>query len=217
MEKKVILFQGDSITDCCRDRNNTFDLAKGYPNLVMATLNVDEPYTYTAYNRGISGDRIADLYARIRKDMINLKPDYISILVGINEVWHGYAYDNGADEKKFEMIYGLLIEELQRELPGVKIFMFEPFYLHGSATCSSDATPGRWEYYLREAPLRQATAKRVAEKYGLLFVPMQKLFEEAEATAPHEGYWLYDGVHPTEAGHELLKRQWLKAFAAIKD
>lgn len=120
MEKKVILFQGDSITDCCRDRNNTFDLAKGYPNLVMATLNVDEPYTYTAYNRGISGDRIADLYARIRKDMINLKPDYISILVGINEVWHGYAYDNGADEKKFEMIYGLLIEELQRELPGVK-------------------------------------------------------------------------------------------------
>ena len=122
MEKKVILFQGDSITDCCRDRNYAFDLAKGYPNLVMATLNMDEPYTYTAYNRGISGDRIADLYARIRKDMINLKPDYISILVGINEVWHGYAYDNGADEKKFEMIYGLLIEELQRELPGVKIF-----------------------------------------------------------------------------------------------
>ena len=217
MDKKIILFQGDSITDCERNRNNAFDLAKGYPNLVMATLNMDEPYQYSAYNRGISGDRIADVYARIRKDMINLKPDYISMLVGINEVWHGYAFDNGADEKKFEMIYGLVIEELMRELPVTKIFLFEPFYLHGSATCNTEQTPGRWEYYLRETPLRQAAVKRVAEKYGLPFVPMQALFEEVEATAPYEGYWLWDGVHPTEAGHELIKRQWLKAFAAIKD
>lgn len=217
MEKKVILFQGDSITDCGRDRNNSNDLAYGYPNLVMATLGADEPCCYTAYNRGISGNRIADLYARIRIDMINLKPDYISILAGINEVWHGYAYDNGADEKKFEMIYGLLIEELQRELPDTKIFLFEPFYLHGSATCSSEQTPGRWEYYQRETPLRQAAVKRVAEKYGLTFVPMQKMFDEAEASVNVEGYWLWDGVHPTYAGHELIKRQWLKTFASIRD
>lgn len=217
MEKKVILFQGDSITDCGRDRNNLYDLAKGYPNLVMASLNLDEPYRYTAINKGISGNRIADLYARDQMDIINLKPDYLSILIGINDVWHGYAWDNGADENKFEMIYCMLIEELQQKLPDTKIFLMEPFFLHGSATWSSDETPGRWEYYQKEAPLRQAAAKRVADKYGLLFVPMQQLFDEAEASAPYEGYWLWDGVHPTEAGHELIKRQWLKAFAQIKD
>ena len=217
MEKKVILFQGDSITDCGRDRNNLYDLAKGYPNLVMASLNLDEPYQYTAINKGISGNRIADLYARDQMDIINLKPDYLSILIGINDVWHGYAWQNGADEKKFETIYCMLIEELQEKLPDTKIFLMEPFYLHGSATWSSEQTPGRWEYYQHEAPIRAAVVKRVAEKYGLLFVPLQKLFDEAEATAPNQGYWLWDGVHPTEAGHELIKRQWLKAFAQIKD
>ena len=104
VEEKVILFQGDSITDCGRDREKANHNGRGYANMTAAHLMFEEPGRYVCYNRGISGNRIVDLYARIRKDMINLKPDYMSILIGINDVWHEYSYRNGVDAKKFEMV-----------------------------------------------------------------------------------------------------------------
>ena len=209
---KVILFQGDSITDCSRTRTDAFSLGTGYANMVTGVLTAREPYAYTCYNRGISGNRVVDLYARIRMDMINLKPDYISILVGVNDVWHERSYQNGVDAEKFEMVYNLMVEELKRDLPNVKIMILEPFVLPGSATENTEEYPDRWDYFRREVDLRRAAAKRVAEKFNLPFVPLQKMFDEAEATAPAPGYWLRDGVHPTQAGHTLIKRAWLKCY-----
>ena len=214
MEKKVILFQGDSITDCGRNREVSTSRGIGYPHLVSAHLMASEPCRYDCFNRGISGNRVVDLYARIRKDMINLKPDYISILIGINDVWHEYEQQNGVDAEKFELVYNLMIEELKRDLPGVKIMILEPFVLPGSATENTPEHPNRWEYFLGETKLRQAAAKRVAEKHGLPFVPLQYIFDKVNADAPANGYWLRDGVHPSAAGHELIKNEWLKAFAA---
>lgn len=211
MDNKIIVFQGDSITDCNRERDNADHLGYGYPAITMSHLSVEEPYCYKCYNRGISGNRVVDIYSRIKCDIINLKPDYLSILVGVNDVWHELEVQNGIAADKFEMIYGLMIEELLHALPHLKIMLLEPFVLPGSATLSDD-DPSRWQYFREEIDLRRQAVKRLSEKYNLLFVPLQDLFRAAEESAPCEAYWLIDGVHPTPAGHELIKRAWLEAF-----
>ena len=208
---KRILFQGDSITDALRSREHDFFLGNGYPTLVSARLGFEEPGKYTFLNRGVSGNRVVDLYARIKIDLINLKPDVLSILIGVNDVWHEEEIKNGVDAAKFERIYDLLLDEVQEALPGVRLIILEPFVLPGSATENTPEHPTRWEYFRDETPLRAAAAKRVAERHGATFVPLQHLFDEACKLA-EPAYWLRDGVHPTAMGHELIAREWMKAF-----
>lgn len=141
MENIIVLFQGDSITDCGRDRKNTDSHGTGYAQRVAGILRANEPYKYLTYNRGISGNRVVDLYARIKQDIINLKPDYMSILIGANDVWHEYPGKNGVSAKKYEKIYSMLIEEVQEALPGIKIMILEPFVLPGSATGNAEEFP----------------------------------------------------------------------------
>ena len=200
-----ILFQGDSITDAGRARDNNHHLGVGYPHLIRATLNVDMIGKYEFLNRGISGNRIVDLYARIKADIINLKPDIMSILIGVNDVWHEIVSQNGVDSDKFYHIYCMLIEEVKEALPNIEIIIMEPFVLKASAT------EEHWNAFHVEVTKRAAAGKRVAEKYGLPFIPLQEKFDAAEKLAP-ANYWLSDGVHPTAAGHELIKREWLKVF-----
>ena len=222
MESKLILFQGDSITDTLRCKTNDHqgygfvNMGYGYANLVAAHLGSAAPYQYRFLNRGISGNRVVDLYARIKADIINLRPDYLSILIGVNDVWHEYTAMNGVEAEKFELVYGLLIEELLTALPDLKLMLLEPFVLPGSATCSDDEHPNRWEFFRSETDLRRQAVKRLAHKYGVRFVPLQDLFDNVNADAPAPGYWLADGVHPTPAGHELIKQAWLEAFERIK-
>ena len=208
---KRILFQGDSITDALRSREHDFFFGNGYPALVAARLGFEEPGAYSFLNRGISGNRVVDLYARIKVDLINLKPDVLSILIGVNDVWHEVEIENGVDAVKFERIYDMLLTEVEEALPGIRILILEPFVLHGSATEAIEEKPQRWEYFRDETPLRAAAAKRVAEKHGTVWVPLQERFDEACRLAPAE-YWLWDGVHPTQMGHELIARAWLEAF-----
>lgn len=210
--EKLILFQGDSITDAGRNRELPHGMGVGYANMVAGELGAAEPYKYIFRNRGISGNRVVDLFARIKKDMINLQPEIMSILIGVNDVWHEFNYQNGVSAEKFEMVYGLMIEELQAALPGLKLMLLEPFVLPGSATETTEEHPGRWEFFSSELPLRAQAVKRLAEKYNLPFVPLQKLFDVANADAPAPGYWLRDGVHPTAAGHVLIKNAWLEAY-----
>jgi len=213
--EKLILFQGDSITDSGRRNEWGHNMGFGYATMVSGALGVTEPYTYRFINKGVSGNRIVDLYARIKKDMINLKPDYMSILIGVNDVWHEIGEQNGVDAEQFEMVYCLLIEELKAALPELKIMILEPFALAASVTDPADK-PERYPLFRRETELRAQAAKRVAEKYGLTFVPLQEAFDRAEANAPERGQWLWDGVHPTAAGHTLIKEAWLKAFEGMK-
>ena len=216
MEQKIILFQGDSITDAGRSRTDDQNPGCGYPNLVSGHLGSHYPYRFKFINRGISGNRVVDLYSRIKSDMINLKPDYMSILIGINDVWHEIGDHNGVDAEKFEMVYDWMIQELLRELPNLKLMLLEPFVLPGRATRSTEEFPDRWEYFRTETDLRRAAVKRLADKHGLVFVPLQERFDAANADAPSDGYWLADGVHPTPAGHELIKRAWLEAFEYLE-
>ena len=115
-KNKIILFQGDSITECGRSIENFSKMGDGYPLLVKAHLGYEYPGKYEFQNRGISGNRIVDVYARIKADITNLKPDYMSILIGVNDVWHELDRQNGVDEEKFEAIYSMLIEEIKQDL-----------------------------------------------------------------------------------------------------
>jgi len=219
---KTILFQGDSITDCGRDIsydtiwwNNASPVkdgvscGNGYARLVEAQLGFDYPNEYGFINRGISGNRVVDIYARISKDIINLKPDYMSILVGVNDVWHGLDGWNGIDADKYFMIYSLMIEEIKSALPNTKIMILEPFLLKAAATEKD------WDFFRSEVEKRAEKSRLIAEKYGLKFVPLMNKFDEAAKLAPAR-YWSADGVHPTAKGHELITREWIKAFNEIK-
>jgi len=201
-----ILFQGDSITDACRVRGNDSNMGGGYPVLIKSRLGFTEPGKYEFYNRAISGNRVIDIYARIKQDIINLKPDVMSILVGINDVWHElYESPNGIDANKYFRLYSMLIEELLEALPAVKIMILEPFVLKGSATKEN------WAYFESETKARAEKSREVAEKYNLSFVPLQKGFDDLLLQAP-ETYWTLDGVHPTEMGQAYIEQEWLKAF-----
>lgn len=203
-----ILFQGDSITDCYRIKEgDALDLrmGMGYAMLVQAELGYEEPNKYVFMNRGISGNRINDLYARIKKDIINLKPDVMSILIGVNDVWHEFGEQNGVDSEKFFKIYSMLIEEVKEALPDIKIMILEPFAL------KEKGNDAYWDEFKDEVAKRGKMAKKVAEKYNLSFIPLQNKFDEAAKLAPNS-YWLADGVHPTAAGHTIIKNEWIKAF-----
>ncbi|MBR3767089.1 MAG: SGNH/GDSL hydrolase family protein [Clostridia bacterium] len=197
---KTIVFQGDSITDAGRNRDNDSERGIGYPTLVSAELGFKYPGEFIFINEGISGNRIVDLYARIKRDIILRRPDYLTILIGINDVWHEINDRNGVDNAKFFRVYCNLIEEIKTMLPDIKIFILEPFVLKASATQKA------YGIFRRETEMRAESAKAVAEKYSLTFIPLQKKFDEAEKKA-EASYWLSDGVHPTSAGHELIARE----------
>ena len=200
-----ILFQGDSITDCARSRDNDSFLGGGYPLLIDGELGVTYPNEHLVINRGVSGDRIVDIYARMKKDIINLAPDVMSILVGVNDVWHERDVQNGVDGEKFFKVYSMLLEEVKEAFPNIKLIVLEPFVLLGAGS------ELRYEWFRKEVEVRAQKAKEVAEKYGAIFVPLQKEFDDLCKVAPAT-FWLGDGVHPTAHGHEVIKRQWLKAF-----
>ena len=205
----VILFQGDSVTDAGRNLAKEFnqDLGLGYPYLISARLRCDHPEkNYRILNRGISGNRSVDLYARWKIDALNLKPDLISILIGVNDVWHELSRHSGVELDRFEKVYRLLLEETFIRLPGARILLCEPFILHGAATDADFAGFSAVEEYA-------SVVARLAGEYKLGFVPLQRAFSSAAEKCGAETL-LADGVHPTVQGSVLLAREWLRAFDA---
>lgn len=212
---KRILFQGDSITDCSRNRAEFYHMGNGYANLVKASLGLDAPGEYEFINRGISGNRIVDVYARIKADFINLKPDYASIYIGVNDAWHEISSQNGVATDKFEKIYTMLIDEVKAACPDVKLMIISPYVLEGRATCDTEEIPNRLQLFQTDVAEKAAVSKKIAKKYGLPLVELQPAFDEACKKAPAE-YWTGDGVHPTPCGHEIIKRLWLEKFEELK-
>ena len=212
---KRILFQGDSITDFGRDRNDFYGMGRGYANLVTASLGTDCPGEYEFINRGIGGDRIVNLYARIKADFINLKPDYASIFIGVNDTWREISIGDGVDTDKFEKIYTMLIEEVKAACPDTKLMILAPYVIEGTGTCNTNEEPDRFDRFKKDVAEKAAVCKKIAQRYGLPLIELQPAFDEACKKAPAE-YWAYDGVHPTPCGHEIIKRLWLEAFDKIK-
>ncbi len=200
-----ILFLGDSITDAGRNREDPASLGSGYPLLVSARLSLEQPGRYGFRNTGVGGDRSVDIYARIKRDCWNLKPDLLSLLAGINDVWHELGDRNGVGAERFYRICRMLAADTVERLPEVKLLLMEPFVLPGTGT-SED-----WEAFAREMPLRAQAVREIAGEFGGLYLPLQARFDEACARCP-AAYWLSDGVHPTPAGHQLIADAWLSLF-----
>ena len=203
-----ILFQGDSITDAGRDRECDIRVGVGYPLLVKAKLGYENPGEYEFFNRGISGDQVVNVYARIKRDILILKPDVMSILIGVNDVWHEYPGKNGVDADKYYKIYDMLIEEVKAALPDIKIMILEPFVLKGTAAEEN------WDIFSSEVEKRAKMSEKISQKYNLPYIKLQEGFNELSKNT-ETSYWLFDGVHPTAMGHEYIKQEWIKAFKAM--
>ena len=200
-----ILFQGDSITDAGRNYSDEKSFGAGYACMLAGRLGYKNPGKHTFINKGISGNRVIDLYARWKGDCLNLEPDYISILIGVNDVWHELSNKTGVDAGKFQRIYNILIEETLEKLPNITIVLMEPFLMHGTDTDE------KWDIFYSEVGARREVVHTVAQKFNLPVVPLQDKFNEMTEKMP-ASYWTPDGVHPTAAGHALIAEQWLDVF-----
>ena len=210
-----ILFFGDSITDMDKKRDvpdgKVHSYGDGFVFLVASKLLSENPNLYEIINRGISGNRIVDLYARIKRDVWNEKPDVLNILVGVNDVGHDLLQKHdGVDIKRWERVYRMMIEDTLERLPNTKIIICEPFILHGTATDGDD----KYQHFERVKEYA-AKAKEIAMDYKLSFVPLQDKFNEMAEKYGAENY-LYDGVHPNMAGAVLIANEWLKVFKQIE-
>lgn len=203
----TILFQGDSITDNGRNRtaaepNGTAQLGGGYPYLVAAEALAAEPARgLRFFNRGISGHKVPDLAARWNTDTIALKPDVLSILVGVNDFWHKLLNGYTGTVEDYEKGYGDLLAATRAALPATRIIVLEPF------TLRTGSVDGRW---FPEFDARRAAAARVAKAAGARFVPLQSIFDRLTRNTP-PAFWAADGVHPTPAGHAVIARAWREA------
>ena len=205
-----ILFFGDSITDAGRNREQTeanVGLGNGYVFCASTALMNKDLAKYEIYNRGISGNRVVDLYARIKQDCWNLSPDVISILIGVNDVWHEIMRSNGVEIDRFENVYRLLLSDTLKRLPNVKIIICEPFVLEGSATKENYK-----EFLLVKEYAK--VAKKLAKEFNLPLVSLQAPYDAAAEKYGADKI-LRDGVHPTTEGSVILANEWIKVFDSI--
>ncbi|MBU1093497.1 MAG: GNAT family N-acetyltransferase [Firmicutes bacterium] len=195
----VMLFQGDSITDSNRDRKRYYDLGHGYVRMLDEKLK-----EVIVLNRGVSGDRTCDLLERWKEDTIKIEPDFLSILIGVNEVWHRYKHGKVLTPQEYKLNYIKLLEEVKTKLPKTKILLIEPFvYPIG------EYDP-KWQKDLDE---ERMIVRELASKYADYFIPMQDILDEYKKTYKMEEI-LGDGVHPTELGHETITNEVIKKVMA---
>ena len=193
-QNAVILFQGDSITDGNRGRSSDPNHihGHGYVYLIASDLGANYPeQNWTFVNRGVSGNTLVELLARWEKDTVEIKPDVLSIMVGVNDFGRKVTPD------EFAQRYDQLLALTREKLPNVQLVLIEPFLRAGK---------DRLEKF---APFQKITAD-MATKYGAIFVPTQHIYSRAFNYPGKPEYWVWDSVHPTTAGHWLLYQQWIK-------
>ncbi len=204
----TVLFQGDSITDAGRDfedkaPNDPKALGSGYAALLATQLLDTYPtLALQVFNRGVSGNKIPDLAARWQDDVTQLHPDVLSILIGVNDVWHKRTGNYRGTLESYENGYASLLKETRAALPEIALVICEPFVLRCGVVD---------ETWLPEIDAHRAAAKRVADDAGAIWVPFQEAFDDAIADDMPPAYWARDGVHPTAEGHALMARTWLDA------
>jgi lysophospholipase L1-like esterase len=206
LKGQTILFQGDSITDWGRAKddpgyNTSRCLGSGYPMLAAASLlERHADLDLKIYNKGVSGNKVYQLVDRWETDCFALKPDVISILIGVNDLWHKLNGTYNGTPEIYSKDYIALLEMTKRVLPDVKLIIGEPFGVRGIKAVNDNWYPEFYEY--------QKSAREIAGQFGAAFIPYQAIFDEAQKHAPGI-YWTADGVHPTLAGAQLMAQAWL--------
>ncbi len=201
----VFLFQGDSITDGGRSHDNDWNhvMGQSYPYLIASRMWYDyRNKNLMFYNRGISGNRVKDLEARWQKDTLDLQPDVLTILIGVNDIIAIIDNTDPVTTEQLEGSYRRILDKTKASLPNTLIVLCEPFILPLGRV---DKKPEVW---MTEIKKQQAIVKNLSKIYNTLFVELQKPFNDACRNLP-ANYWIWDGVHPMPAGHELITRLWM--------
>jgi len=207
-EKDIVLFQGDSITDAGRDKrlelpNYIRSFGAGYAFIAASELlRKLAARELVIYNRGISGNKVYQLAERWQKDCLNLNPDVLSILIGVNDYWHKRDGNYDGTPEIYEKDFRALLNQTIEALPNVKLVICEPFILPGTRAVD--------ETWIEPFSRYQDIAARIAEEFEATWVPYQKIFTEAATVAPPV-FWTEDGVHPSMAGCQLMAEAWLQS------
>lgn len=204
----VVLFQGDSITDWGRDHNkniaNDFGtLGSGYVLLTASSLLREyAAKNLKIYNKGVSGNKVFQLADRWDTDALAIKPNVLSIMIGVNDYWHTITSGYKGTLDTYRNDYRKLLDRTQKALPGVKLIIGEPFAMKGVKAVDDTWYPAFDGY-------RQVSRQTAAE-FGATFIPYQSVMDEALKLAP-ASYWSLDGVHPSPAGAALMAHAWQNA------
>ncbi|MDR3182239.1 MAG: SGNH/GDSL hydrolase family protein [Planctomycetaceae bacterium] len=207
----VFLFQGDSITDGNWGRNIkdlNHILGHGYVFAVGSRLAADFPNAgFVFHNRGISGHKVTDLEDRWEKDTLALKPNVLSVLVGVNDAGANIHNRKGKyDTATFEERYRGLLRQCKEANPQILFVLGVPFIYR---IAGQAAVWEAWERWERELPPLAEAVKKLAKEFDAVLVDYPAMFERAAKSAPLN-HWTWDGCHPTIAGHELMAREWIK-------
>ena len=193
-----ILFQGDSITDGNRGRNADPNhiLGHGYVFIIAARHGAAFPESKLDFmNRGVSGNTVLDLEKRWEKETLDLKPDILSVLIGVNDSSRTISLE------QYEQVYDKLLTEARARNPKIKLVLCEPFFLNHLATTPASGSPNA------DVVKRQEIVAKLAARHDAALVHFQKVLDEACQRAP-ANHWIWDGVHPTYSGHQLLADEW---------
>ena len=195
MKKIKLLFQGDSITDACRDYNDIHNLGNGYPKYAAEFLKEKFPdVEFEFIDLGISGNQTKDLVARLDKDFTDINPDVVSILIGINDVWHHAAEKDWIPDEVFEERYRTVLKAL-KEKTNAKIMMMEPFLI-----------PVEDKLFFREDLYKKIEIERkLAREFADVYMPLDGLLAAAYTNDDPLSF-AADGVHPTAKGAEYIGR-----------
>lgn len=205
----VFLFQGDSITDGNRGRNTDPNhiMGHGYAFSIASRIGCEFPEkNLTFINRGISGNKVTDLAKRWDKDVLELKPDVLSILIGINDTSSNIDTNPNVTQvtpQKYDEVYRSILDQSVKQNPDIILVLNQPFIFKYASTVKN------WEQRHDDLIERQKIVEKIALDYKAIYVRLQDVFDTACKRAPAE-YWIWDGIHPTVAGHELITREWMK-------
>ncbi len=203
-DNQLILFQGDSITDAGRSRDDLKDMGHGYAAIASAWFSATYPEKRVHFlNRGVSGNRVVDLRSRWEEDTIALKPDWVSVLIGINDTWRRYDSNSITTTEAYHASY---LDILQRaKAAGARLIICEPFML---------PTPPDRIRWREDLDPKIGAVRQLARQFDAIYVPLDGVFAAASARRESD-FWLPDGVHPTPAGHALIAQAWLMSVGAL--
>ena len=205
MKKIKILFQGDSITDAGRDKRNYHQMGNGYPKFASALIAQAHPdVEFEFINLGISGNRTDQLFDRLYSDAIALEPDIVSILIGVNDVWHRQSAHIMTTDAQIELNYRTILTKL-REMTSAKIIMIAPYLLDCEGKDEVKADLAKIMPIIRS----------LAEEFADVYIPLDQHFAEALKTQPEPKYYSADGVHPNQNGAAFIGQLYAEAIEPL--
>jgi len=202
----TVLFQGDSVTDCGRDYGDDASLGWGYARAAAAMFSVLFPgHGVRFVNKGVGGNRVSDVLGRYDKDIRDVRPDLISILIGINDTWRRYDNNDPTEADEYERIYRLLLEKVKADLPNCKVMLMEPFVLN--------SLPDR-HLWREDLDPKIQVVRKLAREYADIYMPLDGILAKAEVEEYDRAKIAEDGVHPTNIGHGIIAREYIRCVTS---